>query len=608
MSKLELILLGHFDCLLPSGEPVTLPMRKAEVLLAYLALSPGIRHPRERLINLLWSDRGEEQARNSLRQCLSAIKKSLGNAADLVLEVDRTTVRLIPGLVEVDALEFERLAADSEFESLSDAADLYRGEFLEGVSIRDASAQEWLESERARFKRQYVEILANLGHTQLVSRDFKHAIRTAERLVVQDPLNESGWRLLMHAYHENGDRSHALQAYKRCQQVLRDELDIEPEIETLELRKQIAGGAGKPRTKTTAAAAKPSELPASNDHSIAVLPFDNLSGDPEQEYFSDGITDSIILNLSLFPELQVKSRNSSFAFKEQIKSVGEICDELKVDYIVEGSIRRSQNRVRITVQLIDTASGNQIWGKRYDADLENLFDLEEELSRTVAATVTSRIDSDLQRIAISKGAADQQAYDLLLSGVYHAYRFNPSDNVTAIEKLNQCLAQDPDNVRAHVYLSICHVMDNIGRWNTDHRASFDSGKLHIEKALQLDPKLGLVQTFYAEYLAFCGKPADALKHLGKALEINPNDTDALTIYSYCLNLQGNFEDSLKLAEQVVSMDPYHPWAEWELAGGQYQTGRYETCLETIAGFRTDPSFMRVFIVASHIKLGHNLDR
>jgi DNA-binding SARP family transcriptional activator len=122
-------------------------MRKAEVLLAYLALTPGLRHPRERLINLLWSDRSEEQARNSLRQCLSAIRKSLGDVADMVLLVDRTTVCLIPELIDIDVHEFEHLAGEGDYESLITAADLYQGEFLEGISIRDASCQEWLDSE-----------------------------------------------------------------------------------------------------------------------------------------------------------------------------------------------------------------------------------------------------------------------------------------------------------------------------------------------------------------------------------------------------------------------------------------------------------------------------
>jgi TolB-like protein len=152
------------------------------------------------------------------------------------------------------------------------------------------------------------------------------------------------------------------------------------------------------------------------------LPFDNLSGDPEQEYFSDGITDSIILNLSMFRDLQVKSRNSSFAFKKQIKSLGEISSELGVDYLVEGSLRKSAEQIRITVQLVEAVNGNQVWGKRYDAPLADLFNLEEELSRSIAATVTGQIESDLQRIALAKGAADQQAYDFLLAGIYHLYR------------------------------------------------------------------------------------------------------------------------------------------------------------------------------------------
>ena len=608
MSKLKLLLLGHFECLLLSGKPARLSMRKAEVLMAFLALTPGIRHPRERLINLLWSNRGEEQARNSLRQCLSAIRKSLGDAAELALQVDRNTVRLNPELIEVDVLEFERLAADSGLESLMNAAELYRGEFLEGISIRDAASQEWMDGERARCKRQYIDILADLGHTQLASRGFNHAIRTAENLVVQDPLSESGWRLLMRACHENGDRSHALQAFKRCQQVLGNELDVEPEAETLALRDTIASGLGKADTPVPAKAEttdSPVASPAATgDHRIAVLPFDNLSGDPEQEYFSDGITDSIILNLAMFPGLQVKSRNSSFAFKEQIKSVGEISDELKVDYIVEGSIRRSQDRIRITVQLIDTAGGNQIWGKRYDADLENLFDLEEELSRTIAATVTGQIEVDLQRIAISKGAAGEQSYDLLLSGIYHSYRFNRLDNLIAIDKLNQCLVQDPNNVRAHAYLYVCHSMDYLGRWTVDFQASFELSKSHIERALQLAPELGLVQTFYAEHLVFSGKPDAASRHLDKALKINPNDTDALATRAICLSIQGDFAGSLQVAEQVCGMDPYHPWAEWELAGGQYESGAYETTLETIASFRTEPGFTQIFAIASHVRLGH----
>ena len=610
MSKIQLILLGHFECLLSSGTRISLSMRKAEVLLAYLALTPGLRHPRERLINLLWSDRGEEQARNSLRQCLSAIKKSLGSAADLILLVDRTTVSLKPELIDVDVHEFERLALEGDYESLATAAGLYQGEFLEGISIRDPASQEWLDNERSRFQRQFIEILSNLAETQLVTHDFGHAITSAERLVEQDSLGESGWRLLMRSYAESGDRSHALQAFKRCQQNLRDELDVEPEVITVELRDQIAAGESRASAKSVSAAkldtipdAPATAASASTDHSIAVLPFDNLSGDPEQEYFSDGITDSIILHLSLFPGLNVKSRNSSFAFKQQIKSLGEISQELEVDYLVEGSIRKSADRIRITVQLIEAASGNQVWGKRYDADISDLFSLEEELSRTIAATVTGQIESELQRIAIAKGAADQQSYDLLLSGIYHNQRYNRQDTVIAIEKLNQCLAKDPDNVRALMWIYVSHLMGYLGRWTQDYLTSFKLAAEHIQKAMALAPESCMVQVFYAQYLVFCGEFEKATKHLDKAFEINPNDPTILTTMALNLEIQGKAEDALQFAERACLLDPYHPWAEWEVAVSQFISGQYETTLKTITKMRTSPGFIQIFGIASNVKLG-----
>ena len=176
MSVLKLKLLGQMECATATQPLLALSTRKSEVLLAYLALAPGIRHPRERLINLLWSDRAEEQARNSLRQSLSSIKKSLEATTPLLLEVERTTVRVDPDLVQVDALEFEQLAANDDIDNLTRAAALYQGEFLEGITIRDAASQEWLANERERYRRIVVEVLSSLSQLQLSTGEHKAAI------------------------------------------------------------------------------------------------------------------------------------------------------------------------------------------------------------------------------------------------------------------------------------------------------------------------------------------------------------------------------------------------------------------------------------------------
>jgi TolB-like protein/predicted Zn-dependent protease len=603
MSVLELKLLGQMECSLPSGAPLSLSTRKADVLLAYLAVTPGLRHPRERLTNLLWSNRHEEQARNSLRQCLSAIKKSLGETSDSVLEIERSTITLNSASIKVDALEFDQLARASDFESLSRAAEIYQGEFLEGITIRDAVCQDWLDSERARFQRQLVEVLTRLSQALIESKEIDRAIETAERLVYQDPLIEEGWRLLMRAYHEKGNRNHALKAYQRCSDILSLELGVEPEAATSELREDIAGGKRPVSRPAVLSAPVTSDAIDNSEHSIAVLPFDNLSGDPEQEYFSDGITDSILLNLSLFPGLHVKSRNSSFAFKQQIKSLGEISKELEVDYIVEGSIRKSSERIRITAQLIEAASGNQIWGNRYDAELADLFDLEEDLSRTIAATVTGQIDSDLQRIAIAKNAAQQESYDLLLSGRYHVLRFNGPDTLIGIDKLNQCLKQDPNNVHAHALLYTGHCMNWLERWVEDYEPSFELAGEHVRRAFSLAPEIGIVLVCYAEYLIFCREFEKSMAHLDKALTINPNDADALATRAFCLVAQGQYESALKVAEIGCRLDPYHPWCDWSLAEAQFFVGRYEDALHTIAISKNAPGFIRILTVAASIKLG-----
>ncbi|MCZ6882344.1 MAG: BTAD domain-containing putative transcriptional regulator, partial [Gammaproteobacteria bacterium] len=257
MSVLKLKLLGQMECGTSTDSLLALSTRKSEMLLAYLALAPGVRHPRERLINLLWSDRSEEQARNSLRQSLSSIKKSLEQSTPQLLEVERTTVRINPDLIQVDALEFEQLAANEDIDNLTRAAQLYQGEFLEGISIRDLASQEWLSNERERFKRLIVEVLSSLSHLQISSGQHKVAIESAERLVVHDPLHEHGWRMLMRAYHEKGDRNHALLSYKRCSDILDRELGIEPESETVELRELIIGGNPRHVKKTSIPVAAP---------------------------------------------------------------------------------------------------------------------------------------------------------------------------------------------------------------------------------------------------------------------------------------------------------------------------------------------------------------
>jgi TolB-like protein/DNA-binding SARP family transcriptional activator/Flp pilus assembly protein TadD len=607
---LRLKLLGQVECRTADGAQLTLSTRKSEVLLAYLALAPGIRHPRERLINLLWSDRSEDQARNSLRQALSAIKKSLGSTNSKLMEVERTTVRLNPKLVQVDTLDFDHHAAQTDIDNLASAAALYQGEFLEGIVIRDAASQEWLSNERDRFKRQIVEVLSGLSHLHLTSGQHKQAIESAEQLVIHDPLHEHGWRILMRAYHQKGDRNHALLTYKRCSQVLVKELGIEPETETTALRDSIISD-NLGDTKVTPTVAISSEVVTKNsvtdsddkEHSILVLPFENLSDDSDQQYFSDGLTEGIIMGLSLFPALIVHSRHSSFAAAEKNLSIEQISREFRSLYVVEGSVRKTNDQVRITAQLVNTQSGEQIWGKRFDSKFDEVLSLEDQITQSIVAIVKGKIDSTDQQLAYRKPAKDMQSYDLLMRGTYHSFRFNPQDIRIATDLIRRCLDLDPGNAEAHEKMYRCYLANWLAGW-TEPRAEASSNMgFHIRKALELKIDDSGVQSSYAEYLAFIGEFEQAEIHANRSLELNPNDTESLARASGVQASLGNIQASLDLVDACQRLDPFHPLITWISGIAYYRGKKYQEALEAFKKSTHPAEEIDGWITACYERLG-----
>ncbi len=391
--QLKLDFLGRFEARLLSGEIVSLPTRKTETLLAYLALVPGP-HSRDHLSNLLWSDRSEQQARNSLRQALNALKKLFIHFEPLPLRIGRTNVSLENHAIEIDTFKLEGLIEEQTQRSAALAIKLYRGEFLEGVVVRDLNGEEWLAAERERFRRLATSALENVLAFQLDSGEFDKAGELGEQLVSLDMLNESAWRTLMQVYAARGDRNHALMAYKRCCEILNKELGVEPSEETSKLQSAIRDGSVDVQARSVdrqpfvanestpaANAVLPGPPGSIEKPSIAILPFVNMSDDPRQEYFSDGITEDIITGLSKFRELFVIARGSSFAFKGQSDAVTEAAKKLGAKYVLEGSVRRSGDRVRITAQLSDATTGNHLWAENYDRVIDDVFAAQDDVTQ-----------------------------------------------------------------------------------------------------------------------------------------------------------------------------------------------------------------------------------
>jgi DNA-binding SARP family transcriptional activator len=298
----RLRLLGPFELLAPSGRAVAIGGKKLQALVAMLALAGGAPVPRNRLTAVLWGDRGEAQARNSLRQALTALRRCFAGHGPFPFAITDETAAIDPAAIEADAATFASEGA---------AGLPGGGEFLEGLDIPGQPASDWLRAERQRLAGLMADRLSARMAGAEAAGDPQGAMAAARALLEADPLNEAAHRALMRALAAGGDRSRALKQFQTCRDLLKTELGVEPEAETLRLQAEIRGGNAGP---APAAPVTVEPMPGDKDPApgmaptVAVLPFVNLSADPEQEYFSDGITDDIITELGRFRNLRVIAR------------------------------------------------------------------------------------------------------------------------------------------------------------------------------------------------------------------------------------------------------------------------------------------------------------
>jgi TolB-like protein/Tfp pilus assembly protein PilF len=311
--------------------------------------------------------------------------------------------------------------------------------------------------------------------------------------------------------------------------------------------------------------------------SIAVLPFTNLSGDPEHRYFSDGITEDIITELSRSRSLFVIARNSSFQYRDKSVDVRRIARDLGVRYVVEGSVRKMGNRIRITAQLIEAISGNHLWSERFDRGIVELFDVQDELTQTIVATVAGRLEDAEIRTATAKRTESLPAYDCLLRGIQHLRGYGADDNRLARELFEQAVALDPHYALGHAYLALSLVVEN------GYDAAPDAIKQRsldiATAAVRMDPRECRCHTFLGQVYRFRDEYDMAISHLERGVELNPNDAVGLLHLASVLGISGRAEEGIELARQAIRLDPYMQLSGWGTLGiCFYVLRRYDEAL------------------------------
>jgi len=313
--------------------------------------------------------------------------------------------------------------------------------------------------------------------------------------------------------------------------------------------------------------------------SIAVLPFENMSGDPEQDYFADGIVEDIITELSRDPDLFVIARNSSFAYKGKNPDIRQVARELGVRYVLEGSVRRAGDRIRLTAQLIEAETGHHVWAERYDRTLEDVFEVQDELTNTIQNTLLQKVrESDIDS-ALRRAPKDMNAYDHMLRAFGLLLRFNKDDNLEAQREAQAALALDPDYARAHMTLAWAYLYTVWSAWTEDVEEAIERGHEAAQKAVAADRNdfwghaaLGFVELCLHRH-------ERALSALDRALALNPNSADARSMRGMVLNFLGRPEEGLQEIETAIQHNPHHP--DWYLIGigrAYYMLGRYEDAI------------------------------
>ena len=698
MSAWRLQLLGSFALTRNDQAPEAPLGRFVQAMAACIALASQGRVSRERLASLIWEDRPDDQARHSLRQALLALRRHLGEDADEILRADGDHIALMSEHVAVDATEFEVATAGDDRQTLEQAVNLYRGELLEGVSLRGEAFGAWLASERRRFADLALDAMRRLALLQRDAGDHDAAIATLRRMQEIDPLRESALRQLMHAYVDSGRRADALREFQGFSEQLRRELKTSPEPETVALFEAIRHSGMEPPTDEVpiaafdAAEAETGPVARANDHetpsasaptspdatstptgvaprrlpyqkrkawiavsaimllvilaggsaifwsvlinrpgpvggvmrtiragllladrpSIVVLPFDVRSNDPNDAMLADGIGEGITTGLSMVSEMLVIDWRSAMSYEDRSVLVESIADELGVRYCLIGSIQHHDQRVRITLQLVDAAIGSSIWAATYDRELKNVFELQDEITLQVITALQVEItEGEQERISLRHGTDNLQAWFLAGQGFKHLRRVTPRDTQMARGLYQSAIALDPGYPGAYEGLAWTYFLEVRFGWTMTPGTAVEEAARLAQKAFELDPQRARTHSLLGSLQLLMGNLSEAVAAGEQAIALDPNGAEDAALFAYTLTYAGDPERAVALVQTAMRLSPLYPdWYQWVLGRALRLNGDPDDAIEALLAGHADtvPSVpARVELAAAYAAEGSIVD-
>jgi DNA-binding SARP family transcriptional activator/TolB-like protein len=532
--------------------------RKTQAVLALLALADSQPVNRRTLTNLLWSGRDRPQAAGSLRQAVHELHLCLQGLGPDRLRADRTKLALASGGLWVDALEVARATP-----TRPEALDLFRRPLLEELLGLDPAFDAWLMAERRRLSVAAAAVAASVLAAQSDPGD---TIRAAERLLVIDPANENGWRTLMAAHVARGERAAALETFERCSARLAEIAQTGPSAQTIALVERIRA---VPSPLPGAPGPPPDPQRSTPGPLLGVMPLRPIGGG-HVESLSLGLAEEITTALSRFRWVSCLSSATLASLSGEASIGSERWRALGLDFLLDGTLQRSDQRVRINMRLLDMrAAGQVVWARRFDRDAVDILALQDE----IAAETVAQLDPELLlregRRVSARAVTDPTAYELMLAAIPSIYLLDRSAFDQAGKMLACSVALDPTLASAHAWWAYWHQLQLGQGWAEDWKMAVAKASELAERAIMLDPGDARALTLSGHVRSYLHKRPEEGKLLHeRALAINPNLPMAWVFSGLAHAYLGQHEEAirrLRRARQLSPLDPHGFFFDMALA-------------------------------------------
>lgn len=532
-------------CLRSGDAPVSGPpaQRHRIALLALIVASWPQPLSRDRAMALLWPERDVANARRLLNLAVHVLRSALGEGA---IASTGDALLLNPSLINCDLHDLRAAIA-------ADAPDrvvrLYTGPLLDGFHLDDSTEfGYWLDERRSELSHAYTGALLALADRQRLAGDVHGRVGTYRRLVAVDPHSAVHAMALMHALDEAGDRAGAIQHAADHAGRLHADLEVDPDPDVAALADALKSA--PVRRSPVANRQEQSRLP-----SVAVLPFLNLSADPENEYFADGVTEDVIAHLSKMHALKVISRASVMPFKQRLQPLREIASRLGATTLLDGSVRHAGDRVRIVATLIDAETDRHLWGETYDRQLTDIFAIQTDVALHIAAALETKLSRDEQVRVRREPTTDVQAYRLFLQARQWFIKFTRESLLYSIELFNRAIARDPSFALAFAHVAMAYI-ELAESGTMAPGVAYERASEAAASALRLDPELGAAHCtigFLKTVREFDWLGAE--RDFKRALELSPSGADIYDLYGRLCSAIGRYDDAIALLRRAQELDP-----------------------------------------------------